>query len=201
MKMSVEKHQEKPDNTKPSELLYLVNETNVIRYKRYRSRHLIALSDEFKSNRSFNSWAEVFHKSLVKHRAKIAYKKRSKEQLSLRFVAKIIRTFWQVVARDLIMNDVEVVLKDSKEEKNRFTIKMGYIKKPKDKFYQKMTWLIFPFGGVCYTLRYNYPQNWRNPTVERRVAFLRTYRGKVIKELLKGRRYYNSTKEKIFAKL
>lgn len=197
----MEEHQKKQDNTKPSDLIYLIGGQDLIKYKRYRSRHLIALSDEFKTNRSFNSWAEVFSKSLLKHRVQTAYKKRSKEELSLRFVLKIIRIFWQVVANDIINNDVEVVLKDSIEPENRFTIKMGYLKKPNDKLYRKMSWLVFPFGGVCYTLRYNYPKNWPNPGLQRRVSFLRTYRVKVIKELLKGRRYYNSTKEKIFTRL
>lgn len=186
-------------NTK-KRFYYLGGET-FLKFNVYNTRDLISLCDEFKSNRSFNSWAEVFKDSLYKYRNLIAYKKRSKEDVSKRLVRRIVHLFWDSVCNDLIYDNTEVILKDSKNEKDRFSLIFGYIQNTPKKLIQKKTNLVFPYGGMHYILRTSYPSNWENSDVPRMTCFFKTYRKKIWQELRCGRRYYNSTKEKIFAKL
>ena len=185
----------------PKELFYKLGKKKILKFERYNNRDLIELSGEFKLNRSFDSWAKVFQKSLDRHKKDIAYKKRSKEEIARRFPRKIVKLFWDMIVDDLITQEAEVILKDSEEPKNRFILKMGYLIRVKDYLFMKRTIFTIPFAGVHYTLRFHYPQDWRNPRIVRRACFSRRQMGRVLKELKKGRRYYNSTKEKIFSRL
>lgn len=180
---------------------YKLRGENNITFDIYKTKDLLLLSDEFKVNRSFQSWAEVFQKSLTRHRKDIAYKKRSKEKIARVFPPIIISMFWESVCNDLIYNEAEVILKDSIKPENRFALKMGYLHNAPKVFFMKRTKLVFPFGGMHYTLRMNYPKNWNDSALPRRAGFFPKYRTKVRKEIRSGRRYFNSTKEKIFAKL
>ena len=174
---------------------------NLVTFEVYNSDDLLSFSEEFASNRSFESWADVFQKSLIRNRDVVSYKKRNKERLVRRFPKKIIRLFWEMVCNDLIKNEAEVVLKDSKYERRRLVLKMGYYENPSPKLLRRRRKYKFAYGGMLYTLRLQYPVVWPHPKILRFPTFYPKLRTLVRKELRNGRRYFNSTREKIFSRL
>ena len=168
--------------------------------KKYQTKDLIELSDEFYFNRDFDSWKEVFYNSLQGNMHHYGKKHYTYEQIAKRFPKKIIEVFLDLLCKDLIENETEFIFNPRAKEFNRYGLKMGYIKKANPKKYHKNTRFKYSFAGVQYILRVIQPIHLMRNDEMKLARFGKKYREMVIKELKKGRRYFNSYKEKILHK-
>ena len=167
----------------------------------YKTKDLLEINSEFAKNRSFNSWRDVFYPSMYKQIDKLRYKKRSYDKMANAYPERIISQFLDLVLTDIVEKEVEFVLNPKARKENQFVWKMGYAEKIAPSRFMKKTNFIFPYGGAHYLLRTTYPKNWRYPFIPRMACLYKPYRKKVWEQLNKGRRYYNSMKEKIFSNL
>lgn len=182
--------------------VYKIGNKKIITFDLYNEKDLTEISEEFRKNRSFNSWRDVFHESLKSQRQNWWGKnKRTYNELANRFPYKIVQTFFELLIIDLIEKETEFVFNPKAKSENQLLLKMGYIVKVPKKSFMKKTALVFPYAGTHYMLKFNYPKNWKNSQIPRRACFYRTYRKRVWDQLNRGRRYYNSMKEKIFSNL
>lgn len=161
---------------------------------------LISLGAEFENNRSFDSWTDIFKKSLEGVRSNQVNKPRTYEELAKRYPKKIIKIFLELLCEDLIYNDVSYVLTHRLKKKNQLVLRIaayppddygGPILKNRKSYYS--------YGGMKYALRLD-----RNKAVFKKpylVGFYLLNREKVRAHLRAGKRYYNSYKEKIFMQL
>ena len=181
--------------------VYSLSNKKFITFDVYNEKDLTEISSQFKKNRSFNSWKDVFYESLKKQREGWKDNKRGYNELAERFPYKIVQHFFDMLLEDLIEKEVEFVFNPRANPENQLVLKMGYIVNVPRKKFMKKTSLIFPYSGMHYMLRLTYPKTWSHSHIHRRAAMYRTYRCKVWNELNKGRRYFNSMKEKIFSQL
>ena len=159
---------------------------------------LMELSDRFKKNRKFDTWKEVFYESLKKKKTR---SKESYETGAKRTALKIVRTFIDLVFQDIIEENVEFSFNRPRIEKNKISLRMGYIINPGGRSYTKKDVTFFQFAGVFYTFRLHYPMKKGYIPVKRLARIGVDYRKNIYQMLKKGKRYYNSTEEKILSQL
>lgn len=161
---------------------------------------LIALSPEYAKNRTFNSWAEVFHKSLVKVRSNSVNKPRTYEELAKRYPKKIIKILLELVCDDLMFNDVSYVLNHRRKTEKHIVIRMAaYAPDNEGRPGMRNRKSYYCHGGMKYGLRTD--KVIRHHKVPYRIGFYSHNRAKVRKHLNAGKRYFNSYKEKIYSQL
>ena len=181
-----------------------------MRYKRSSYRKLadlLSLGPEFRNNRSFNCWTDIFRESLEGVRSNAVNKPRTYEQLAKRYPKKIIKIFLELLCEDLIYNDVSYVLNHRHKKERRLTIRMAAYYPdgngpvtmrdgPETAVNRKS---YYNHGGMKYGLRIDRDKDFFKNRYS--VGFYFKNRRKVRELLMAGKRYYNSYKEKIYSQL
>lgn len=160
----------------------------------------MALSDDYVDNRSFNTWTDVFYKSLSKVRSNDVNKPRTYEELAKRYPKKIIKILLELLCDDLMYNDVSYVLNHRSKERKQIIIRMAaYAPDAEGTPGFKIRKSYYCHGGMKYGLRID--QDMKYHKVPYRIGFYLKRRQKIRAYLIAGKRYYNSYKEKIYSQL
>ena len=166
--------------------------------KNYNNSDLIQDSFEFSDNRKFNTWRDYFYKKLYKIRKHHEHWKLSYDKLARKIPPKVVEIFLAMLTDDLL-HDHEFIVNPRASLRNQFRFKVSHIIKPKQRTYR---WRLFvKKNSKFYYLQIHRPRTWNKRYIRKHISFTPHYRGKLNAELKKGRLYYNSHKEKLFAQL
>lgn len=190
-------------STDPKKARWSVRRWIKPKYKRSSYRNitdLIALDETFEKNRSFNTWAEVFQKSLKGVRSNKVNQPRTYEELARRYPRKIVKIFLELLCDDLIHNNVSYVFNHRKDPEKQLILRMAaYAPDDYPTTAFKVRKSYYCHGGMKYGLKID--RTYKYYKINYRVGFYITRRQVVREQLSNGKRYYNSYKEKIYSQI
>ncbi len=174
----------------------------------YKKTDLVDLLPEFKKNRKFETYSELFKKLDKKFvytealRAKYKYKSRARYYKST--ANQICDIFFDKVVDDLIKNDVEFVFNPRAKEVSQKSITIGYIKNVKDYNGYKKQKYAYVYAGTVYVLKLKWSSKTtgKYKSVNYKQGRLnRERKHQMIEQIHNGKRYYNSYKDRLFTRL
>jgi hypothetical protein len=168
----------------------------------YAPCDLVALTDEFKKNRKFDTYLELFDKSEKKTTWTQVYKsgQESREVFFKRKATKIAKVFFDLLTDDLIFNDVEYNFTPKAKIEKRHVLSIGYMRTVEDVNRYKKTNYAYVYGGLVYYLKYISP--YRKKRKHRRYAIFCTKRMNQMRaQINNGMRYHTFYKDRLFSQI